>query len=124
MAGHEADLVAEPEAIGGAGDAPAAVLVGGALVCGGGLVADEGRAGIEGERLEAGVDDRAVFGRVAHHRRLYEEARLEGLGRGAVEVAAIVGVPLGRDAGRVWLSERKLPRCRLFTSRPDECAQG
>jgi len=51
MAGHEADLVAEPEAIGGAGDAPAAVLVGGALVGGGGLVADEGRARVEGERL-------------------------------------------------------------------------
>jgi hypothetical protein len=32
-------------------------------------VADEQRAGIEGQRLEAGVDDRAVLGRAAHHRR-------------------------------------------------------
>ena len=57
MAGNEADLVAEAEAVGGALDAEAAVLVGGALVGGGGLVADERRAGIEGQRLETGVDD-------------------------------------------------------------------
>jgi hypothetical protein len=44
VAGDEADLVAEPEAVGGARDAEAAVLVGGALVGGGGLVADERRA--------------------------------------------------------------------------------
>ena len=62
-----------------AGDAEAAVLVGGALVGGGGLVADQRRAGVEGERLEAGVDDGAVVGRAAHHRRPDEEARLEGL---------------------------------------------
>jgi hypothetical protein len=43
MAGDEADLVAEAEAVGGAGDAEAAVLVGGALVGGGGLVPDERR---------------------------------------------------------------------------------
>ena len=42
------------------------MLVGGALVGGGGLVADERRARIEGQRLEAGVDDRAVLGRAAH----------------------------------------------------------
>src|SRR5437868_15179148 len=36
VAGDEADLVAEAEAVGGAGDAEAAVLVGGALVGGGG----------------------------------------------------------------------------------------
>ena len=94
MAGDEADLVAEPEAVGGARDAEPSVLVGGALVGGGGLVADERRAGVEGERLQAGVDDRAVLGRAAHHRRPHEEARLEGLGRGAVavEVAAVIGV--------------------------------
>ena len=94
MAGDEADLVADPEAVGGARDAEPAVLVGGALVGGGGLVADKRRAGIEGERLEAGVDDRAVVGRAAHHRRPHEKARLEGLGRGAVavELAAIIGV--------------------------------
>jgi hypothetical protein len=68
------------------------MLVGDALVGRGGLVADERRARIEGERLEAGVDDRAVLGRAAHHRRPDEEARLEGPGRGAVavEIAAIV----------------------------------
>jgi hypothetical protein len=37
MAGHEADLVADPETVGGARNAEAAVLVGGALVGGGGL---------------------------------------------------------------------------------------
>ena len=90
MAGDEADLVADLEAVGGARDAEAAVLVGGALVGGGGLVADEGRTGVEGQCLEAGVDDGAVLGRAAHHRRPDEEARVEGLGRGAVavEVAA------------------------------------
>ena len=36
MAGDEADLVADLEAIGGTGDSEAAVLVGGALVGGGG----------------------------------------------------------------------------------------
>ena len=43
MPGDEADLVAELEPVGGARDAEAAVLVGGALVGGGGLVADERR---------------------------------------------------------------------------------
>jgi hypothetical protein len=65
VAGDEADLVAEAEAVGGARDAEAAVLVGGALVGGGGLVADERRAGVARERLEAGVDDGAVLGRTA-----------------------------------------------------------
>jgi hypothetical protein len=75
------------------------VLVGGALVGRGGLVADERRAGVESERLEAGVDDGAVRGRAAHHCGPNEEAPLEGLGRGAVavEVAAAIGVH--EDAG-------------------------
>jgi hypothetical protein len=86
------------------------VLVGSALIGGGGLVADERRAGIEGERLQAGVDDRAVLGRAAHHRRPYIEARLERFGRSAVtvEIAAVVRVhkdvgaalQLGVDAAR------------------------
>src|ERR1700737_3817359 len=63
MAGDQADLVAEPEAVGGGRDGEAAVLVGGALVGGGGLVADERRARVESERLEAGVDDGGVLGR-------------------------------------------------------------
>jgi hypothetical protein len=46
-----------------------AVLVGGALAGRGGLVADQRRARIEGERLEAGIGDGAVIGRAAHHRR-------------------------------------------------------
>jgi hypothetical protein len=36
------------------------LLVGGALVGGGGLVADQRRARVEGKRLEAGVEDGAV----------------------------------------------------------------
>src|SRR6266436_4450149 len=44
MAGDQADFVAEPEPVGGGRDGEAAVLVGGALVGGGGLVADERRA--------------------------------------------------------------------------------
>ena len=47
MAGDEADLVAEPKPVGGGRDGEAAVLVGGALVGRGGLVADQRRAGIE-----------------------------------------------------------------------------
>jgi hypothetical protein len=81
MAGDEADLVADPEAVGGAGDAEAAVLVGGALLGHGGLVAEERRTRVEGQRLKPGLDDGAVLGRAAHHRRPDEEARLEGLGR-------------------------------------------
>src|SRR5271170_7009940 len=94
MAGDEADLVADLQAVGGAGDAEAAVLVGGAFGGGGGFVADERRARGEGEGLQAGVDDGAVLGRAAHYRRPHEKARLEGLGRGAVavEVAAVIGV--------------------------------
>ena len=93
MAGDEADLAADPEAVGGAPDAEAAVLVGGVLGGGGGLVADE-RGRVKGERLQAGGDDGAVLGRPAHHRRPHEKARLEGLGRGAVaaEIAAVIGV--------------------------------
>jgi len=67
MAGDQADLVAEPETVGGGRDREAAVLVGGALVGRRGLVAHKRRAGIEGERREAGVDDGAVLGRTAHH---------------------------------------------------------
>ena len=52
MAGDEADLVAEPEAVGGARDAEPTVLV-----------AHQRRAGVEGEHLQAGVDDGAVVGR-------------------------------------------------------------
>jgi hypothetical protein len=62
------------------------VLVAGALVGGGGFVADERRARVEGERFQAGVDDGAVVDRAAHHRRPREKARLERLGRGAVAV--------------------------------------
>jgi hypothetical protein len=70
------------------------VLVGGALIGGGGFVADERRARVEGEHFVAGIDDGAILGRAAHHRRPDEKARLERLGRraAAVEVAAIVGV--------------------------------
>src|SRR5262249_31821439 len=60
VAGDEAQLVADIEPVGGARNAEPAVLVGGALVGGGRLVADERRAGIEGERLQARIDDRAV----------------------------------------------------------------
>jgi hypothetical protein len=43
-----------------------------------------GRPESKGERLEASVDDGAVLGPAAHHRRPHEEARLEDLGRHAV----------------------------------------
>ena len=98
MAGDKADLVAEPEPVGGCRDGEPAVLVGGALIGGGGLVADEWRAGIEGERFQPSIDYSAVLGRAPHHCRPHIEARLEGLSRlavavaGAVAVAAIVGV--------------------------------
>ncbi len=65
MAGDEADLVADPQTVGGGGDGEAAVLVRGALVGRGGLVVDERWPRIEGERLQTGVDDRAVLGRAS-----------------------------------------------------------
>ncbi len=88
------------------------MLVGGALVGRGGLVADEGWAGIEGQRLEAGVDDGAILGRAAHHRRPDEEAGLERLGRRAValEIAAVIGVH--EDVGAA-LQFGVDPACRL-----------
>jgi hypothetical protein len=45
VAGDPAQLVAEPEPVGGGRDGEAAVLAGGALVGRGGFVADERRAG-------------------------------------------------------------------------------
>jgi hypothetical protein len=101
VAGDQADLVAEPEPVGGGRDGDASVLVRGALVGRGGLVADERRARIEGRRLKAGVDDGTVLGRAAHHRRPHEKARLEGLGRRAV---AVQGVRDERELRRdpVW----------------------
>jgi len=44
MAGHQAELVADVKPVGGAGDGEAPVLVGSALVGGGGFVPDTGRA--------------------------------------------------------------------------------
>jgi hypothetical protein len=104
MAGDEAELVAEAEPIGGARDAETACASGRPLVGGGRFVADEQQATVEGERLEAGVDDRAVLRRVAHHRRPDEQARLERPRRRAiaVEIAAVIGVPF--RSGR-WKNE-------------------
>jgi len=79
VAGDEADLVADLEAVGGARDAEPSVLVGGALVGGGGLVADEPRPRVEGKRLQPGVDGGAVLGRgltiVAQTKRLGAPSR-------------------------------------------------
>src|SRR5215471_13147010 len=52
VAGDQPDLVAEPEPVGGGRDREPAVLVGGALIGCGGLVADERRARVESQRLE------------------------------------------------------------------------
>src|SRR5438067_25563 len=94
MAGDKADLVAEVEPVCGGADADLAVLVGGALVGGGGLVPDGRRTGIHAERLEPGIDDGAVLARPAHHRGPDEKARVEGADRLAilVEIAAVIGV--------------------------------
>jgi hypothetical protein len=43
MAGDQAELVAETEPVGGRGDGEPSVLVGGALIGGGGLISDERR---------------------------------------------------------------------------------
>jgi hypothetical protein len=87
VAGDQAHLVADPQPVGVARDAEAAVLVRGALIGRRGLVADERRSGIESERLEASVDDGTVRGWAAHRRRPDEAARLERFGRLAVVVA-------------------------------------
>jgi hypothetical protein len=79
MAGDEVDLVADLKTVGGARDAEPSALVGGALGGGGGFVADERGTRVEGERLEAGIDDRAVLGRAVHLRRV-----TEGLGSKAL----------------------------------------
>jgi hypothetical protein len=92
MAGDEADLVADLETVGGARDAEPSMLVGGALGGGGGFVADERGTRVEGERLEAGIDDRGPRPGGSSPPR-NRRARLEGLGRDAVavEVAAVIG---------------------------------
>src|SRR6516164_2778778 len=55
VARDQPDLVAEPEPVGGGRDGEPAVLVGGALVGRGGLVADQRRARIEGQSFSAGI---------------------------------------------------------------------
>jgi len=75
------------------------VLVRGALISRGGLVADERRARIEGERLQAVVDDGAVLGRAAHYRRPDKEARLEGRERPAVATAVMPVIGVHEDVG-------------------------
>ena len=94
MAGDQPDLVAEPQPIGGGRNREPSVLVRRTLVCRGRLVADQRRPRVERQSLEAGVDDCAVLGRAAHHRRPHKKAWLEGLGRLAVTVAVppIIGV--------------------------------
>ena len=69
----------------------------GTLVASGGLVADDRRPRIKGQRLQASIDDRAVLGRAAHHRRPHIKARLEGLGRLAVVVAVLPEIGVHED---------------------------
>jgi hypothetical protein len=79
VARDQPDLVAEAEPVGGGGDGEPAVLVGGALIGGGGLVADERRTRIEGERLQpASTMARSSVGRlitVAQTKRLGAPSR-------------------------------------------------
>jgi hypothetical protein len=78
MAGDEAHLVADAEPVRRARYAEPAVLVGGALIAGGGLVGNQRRARVESQRLEARIDDRTVLRRglitVAHTKRLGSKA--------------------------------------------------
>ena len=78
MAGDEADLVADLEAVGGALDAEAAVLVGSALVGRGGLVADQGGPESKASAFRpASTIARSSVGRlitVAHTKRLGSNA--------------------------------------------------
>jgi hypothetical protein len=83
VAGNQPDLAAEAKPVGRGRDGEPAVLVGGALLGRGGLVADQRRSGIEGQRLEAGVDDRPVLAR-----RLITVAQTKRLGS-----KALVGAP-------------------------------
>jgi hypothetical protein len=92
-AGH---LVADIEPVGGAGDGEPAVLVRGALVTRGGLVADERRAAVEGERLGRPSTQRAVGVREMIDRlcpvrcRFFERTK-----------PALPSLPLLRSPGRV-----------------------
>src|SRR5438067_2552066 len=94
MARHKLDLVAELQPVRRGLDRETAVLVRSALINGGGFVPHIRRPGIESERLQARIDNRAVLGRPAHYRRPHEEARLEGMRRlaVAVEITAVIGV--------------------------------
>jgi hypothetical protein len=53
-------------------------------------LSDDGRPRIEGQCLDAAIDDCTVFGRPTNHRRPDQEARLESLGRLAVAVKIAV----------------------------------
>jgi hypothetical protein len=85
VAGDHADLVAEPEAVGGGRDGEPSVLVGGALVGGGGLVANERRAGTKANALRpASTIARSSVGRlitVAQTKRLGSKALVEAPSR-------------------------------------------
>ena len=54
---------------------------------------------IKGQRLQAGIDDRAVPSRAAHHRRPHIKARLESLVRLAVVVAVLPEIGVHEDVG-------------------------
>jgi hypothetical protein len=83
VAGDEADLVAYLQAVRGAGDAEAAVLVGSALVGGGGFVADGGGPESKASALRpASTMARSSVGR------LITVAQTKGLGS-----SALVGAP-------------------------------
>jgi hypothetical protein len=63
VAGDQADLIAEPEPVGGGRNREPAVLVAGALIGRGGLVTYQRRPRVERQRLEAGIDNGTVPGR-------------------------------------------------------------
>ena len=75
------------------------MLVGGALVSRGGLVADDRRPRIKGQSLQASIDDRAVPSRAAHHRRPHVKARLESLVRLAVVLAVLPKIGVNENVG-------------------------
>ena len=75
------------------------MLVRRALIGRGRLVADERQPRIKGQSVEAGIDDRMVLGRAAHHGGPDKEARLERVGRRAVAVAVPPVIGVREDVG-------------------------
>src|SRR5260370_12575727 len=114
MSGDEPDLVADGERPVGLAELEIAVLVGGGGVFDVAQIGEGRHSRIDGQSLLAGIDGGTIARRLAHHRRIDEEAVLEIADWSAVlvEVARIMRIheDVGADLKLVIDAARALER--------------